>query len=81
MVVPDWSRAASQDLKTLSPTQTFHVQIAGIRRDGLRVLSPAGEEVIGSGDELLVLGMPDRIRDFRDWLEGRPVGESGTTDP
>jgi CPA2 family monovalent cation:H+ antiporter-2 len=72
MVVPDWSRGVGQDLKTLSPTQTFRVQIAGIRRGNTRVLSPAGEEVIGRGDELLVLGMPDRIREFRDWLLERP---------
>jgi CPA2 family monovalent cation:H+ antiporter-2 len=41
------------------------------------VLSPAGEEIIGSGDELLVLGMPESIRGFRDWLLERasPQGE------
>jgi CPA2 family monovalent cation:H+ antiporter-2 len=72
MTLPAWSRAVGQDLKTLSPMQTFHVQIAGIRRGGTRTLSPAGEEVIGGGDELLVLGMPDRIQEFRDWLEERP---------
>ena len=76
IVVPGWSRAAGQDLKTLSPTQVFHVQIAGIRRDDMRILSPAGEEVVGSGDELLVLGMPDRIQAFRDWLEERGDGEA-----
>jgi CPA2 family monovalent cation:H+ antiporter-2 len=76
MVVPDWSRAKGRDLKTLSPTQAFHVQIAGIRRGTTRLLSPAGEEVIGVGDELLVLGMPDHIRNFRDWLEERATGGS-----
>ncbi len=70
-LVPAWSRAAEQDLKTLSPTQAFGVQIAGIRRGGVRVLNPAGEEVVGRGDELLVLGLPDRIQEFRDWLEAR----------
>ncbi|MBK9989546.1 MAG: cation:proton antiporter [Verrucomicrobia bacterium] len=68
MVAPAWSRVVGQDLKTLSPTQAFRVQIAGIRRGKTRILSPAGEEIIGSGDELLVLGMPDRISEFRDWL-------------
>jgi len=72
MTLPAWSRAVGQDLKTLSPMQIFHVQIAGIRRGITRTLSPAGEEVVGSGDELLVLGMPDRIQEFRDWLEERP---------
>lgn len=73
LIVPAWSRAVGQDLKTLSPTQDFHVQIAGIRRGDTRVLSPSGEEVIGSGDELLVLGMPDGIGSFRDWLLERPL--------
>jgi CPA2 family monovalent cation:H+ antiporter-2 len=76
ILVPGWSRAAGQDLKTLSAMQVFHVQIAGIRRGSTRILSPAGEEVIGSGDELLVLGMPDRIRGFRDWLVERTEGGS-----
>jgi len=71
MVVPTGSRAAGQDLKTLSPTQTFRVQIAGIRHGDTRLLSPAGEEVVGAGDELLVLGLPDRIHEFREWVEGR----------
>lgn len=72
MVVPVRSRSIGQDLRTLSPTQTFRVQIAGIRRGDTRILSPAGEEIIGSGDELLVLGMPDRIREFRDWMLEQP---------
>jgi len=77
MVVPSGSAAIGQDLKILSPTQAFHVQIAGIRRGDTRLLSPAGEEVVGVGDELLVLGLPDRIHDFRDWLLGR-TPETGT---
>lgn len=79
MAVPSWSRAAGQNLKTLSPTQSFNVQIAGIRRGDTRLLSPAGEEVIGEGDELLVLGMPDSIRDFRDWVEERSASETAET--
>jgi len=80
VIVPDWSRAAGQDLKALSPTQTFQVQIAGIRRGSTRVLSPAGEEVVGFGDELLVLGMPDHIQGFRDWLEERATGDVALPD-
>ena len=81
MVVPDWSRATGQDLKALSPTQTYHVQIAGIRHGSTRLLSPAGEETIGAGDELLVLGMPDRIREFRDWLEERAAEDTASAQP
>ncbi|MFT3870002.1 MAG: cation:proton antiporter [Nibricoccus sp.] len=71
MLVPTGSPASGQSLKTLSPAQKHGVQIAGIRRGTTRLLSPAGEEVIGAGDELLVLGLPDRIHDFRDWLQER----------
>ena len=79
VVVPAWSRAAGRDLKTLSPTKIFRVQIAGVRRGSTRVLSPAGDEVVGAGDELLVLGMPDRIREFRDWVDERVAGPGETT--
>jgi len=44
------------------------------------VLSPAGEEVVGFGDELLVLGMPDHIQGFRDWLEERATGDVASPD-
>jgi CPA2 family monovalent cation:H+ antiporter-2 len=69
IVVPAGGPAAGKDLKTLIPSQPNHVQIAGIRRGETRVLNPAGDEVIGEGDELLVLGTPDQIRGFREWLE------------
>ncbi len=66
--VPSGSACAGKDLKTLSPAQQYHVQIAGVHRAGMRILNPAGDEVIESGDELLVLGTPENIRAFRDWL-------------
>jgi Trk K+ transport system NAD-binding subunit len=31
-------------------------------------LNPAGDEVIWSGDELLILGTSEQIRAFKDWL-------------
>jgi CPA2 family monovalent cation:H+ antiporter-2 len=69
ILVPVGSPAADKDLKTLIPSQSSHVQIAGIRRGETRVLNPAGDEVVGVGDELLVLGTPDQITGFREWLE------------
>lgn len=66
--VPLNSGAGGKDLKTLSPSQNYRVQIAGINRGGLRMLNPSGDEVIRHGDELLVLGTPDQIRGFKDWL-------------
>jgi CPA2 family monovalent cation:H+ antiporter-2 len=67
--VPPGSPAAGKDLKTLIPAQNNHVQIAGIRRGDARVLNPAGDEQVDAGDELLVMGTPEQIRGFREWLE------------
>jgi CPA2 family monovalent cation:H+ antiporter-2 len=68
--MPAGSPGAGKDLKTLIPAQSNHVQIAGIRRGEARVLNPSGDERVDVGDELLVLGTPDQIRGFREWLEG-----------
>jgi CPA2 family monovalent cation:H+ antiporter-2 len=75
MVVPAGGPACNRSLKEFAPMQAHKVQIAGIRRGDTRLLSPSGEEVVSAGDELLVLGLPERIRDFREWLEGR--GDNG----
>jgi len=75
--VPDGSGCSGKDLKTLSPAQSHHVQIAGIHRAGMRVLNPNGDEIIRSGDELLVLGTPENIRGFRDWLSETAPEEIG----
>jgi len=73
VLVPSGSEAVGKDLRTLSPTQHYRVQIAGLKRDSLRLLNPGAEEAIRADDELLVLGTPDRIRDFRDWLNETPA--------
>ncbi|MFT3781846.1 MAG: cation:proton antiporter [Nibricoccus sp.] len=70
MKVPSGSPADGQDLRTLSPSQHYGVHIAGVHRGDTRVLSPSGEEMLKAGDELLVLGLPERIHAFRDWLVG-----------
>ena len=70
--VPEWSRAAGQTLDALAPARVFGVQIAGLKRDGQRMLNPAAEEGIRAGDELLALGAPEQIREFKIWLNTRP---------
>ncbi|PTY03215.1 sodium:proton exchanger [Opitutaceae bacterium EW11] len=72
MTVPPQSPAVGKDLKTLSPARSHRVQIAGIHRGGARILNPAGHELVLAGDELLVIGSPDQIRGFRDWLVEQP---------
>ncbi|MBP6507836.1 MAG: cation:proton antiporter, partial [Opitutaceae bacterium] len=66
--VPRWSRAAGRTLMELSPAQTHGVQIAGISRGAQRILNPSGQETLQSGDEVLALGTPVQIREFKIWL-------------
>lgn len=70
--VPRWSRAANRTLAELSPAQNHGVQIAGINRPGKRILNPSGQEMIEPGDEVLALGTPVQIRDFKSWLGEEP---------
>jgi CPA2 family monovalent cation:H+ antiporter-2 len=70
--VPEWSRAAEKSLGELSPAQKHNVQIAGVRRGGLRILNPSAQEVLRAGDEVLVLGAPAQIESFSAWLRERP---------
>jgi CPA2 family monovalent cation:H+ antiporter-2 len=71
-VVPSWSRATGKTLGELSPAQNHNVQIAGVRRGGLRILNPNATEMLRSGDEILVLGAPVDIEAFKEWLRAKP---------
>ncbi|PTX97777.1 cation:proton antiporter [Opitutus sp. ER46] len=75
MSVPAWSPAVDQALGALLPAQTFGVQIAGLRRGGLRILNPAAQEVLRAGDEILVLGTALQNADFRTWLQVQDDGD------
>ncbi|HWA87521.1 MAG TPA: cation:proton antiporter [Opitutus sp.] len=59
------SRAAGQTLGELAPAQTFGVQIAGVNRGGVKILNPTAGERLEAGDEVLALGAPAQIRDFK----------------
>lgn len=74
MEVPGRSPAVGRSLLELSPAQRFGVQVAGVRRGSRRLLNPAGEERLAAGDDLLVLGPPVPIREFKDWLR-EPVDD------
>ena len=74
VVLPAWSRAAGKTLGALSPAQNHGVQIAGVHRGGLRILNPSAQETLRAGDEVLVLGTPVQIAEFKQWLRER-VGE------
>jgi CPA2 family monovalent cation:H+ antiporter-2 len=69
--IPGWSRVAGRTLAELSPAQNHGVQIAGVHRGGLRILNPGGQEMLRAGDEILVLGTPVQIAEFKQWLRER----------
>jgi K+/H+ antiporter YhaU regulatory subunit KhtT len=58
------SPAAGHSLKDVAATRAHGVQIAGIRRQGTKILNPSGEETICTGDDLLVLGTAVQIDGF-----------------
>ncbi len=68
ILLPARSPAANRTLRELSLIQAHHVQIVGIHRDIRRLLNPDGNETLMPGDELLVLGPPDKIAAFHEWL-------------
>ena len=71
--IPDWSSASGRTIGEISPAQNHGVQIAGIRRGQGKILNPGATEVIRPADELLVLGTPGQIREFRGWLTEHPA--------
>jgi CPA2 family monovalent cation:H+ antiporter-2 len=73
VVVPLWSRAADRTLGELSPAQNHGVQVAGVHRGGLRILNPSAQEALRGGDEILVLGTPVQIAEFKSWLREHPI--------
>ena len=66
--VPYASRAVSRTLEEISPARSHGVQIAGIHRGGIRILNPGAQEMIRANDDLLVLGAPVQIAEFKNWL-------------
>lgn len=72
VVLPPWSRACGHTLGELSPAKNHGVQIAGVHRGGLRILNPSAAEKLRAGDEILVLGTPVQILEFKAWLREQP---------
>ena len=73
VTVPEWSRASGRSIAEVNPAKEHQVQIAGIQRGGARILNPGAQEALRPGDELLVLGTPVQIREFRGWLAENPA--------
>ncbi len=68
--VPEAWPDSGKTLRELDFVRRFDVQVAGIRRGQLRIITPSGDDTVESGDHLLVLGSSDRIREFRLQLGG-----------
>jgi CPA2 family monovalent cation:H+ antiporter-2 len=71
ITIPEWSISEGRTLLELSPAGSHGVQIAGIHRGATRILNPGPGEVLHRGDELLALGTPEQIRDFKGKLAER----------
>lgn len=68
IVVPAGSRAAGATLAELALSSVHGVQLAGVGRGPMRILNPGPEERLRTGDELLALGTPVKLRAFRAWV-------------
>ena len=66
-----------QSLAELQLPRRTGVLVAAIDRAGHKVVNPAGSERLAEGDELLILGSPEQIRQLRFWLaQDWPDGEA-----
>jgi CPA2 family monovalent cation:H+ antiporter-2 len=71
ITIPEWSAADGRTLVEILPAGGRGVQVAGIHRGATRILNPGAGEVLRAGDELLALGTPVQIRDFKGRLAER----------
>jgi len=79
IMVPARSKCVGFTLAALAPTRHSGVQIAGISRNGCRIVNPGAGEFLRGGDEVLVLGNPEQIDAFRAMLrEETEAGELRT---
>jgi CPA2 family monovalent cation:H+ antiporter-2 len=78
--VPTDSPKAGETLAELDPIRKVGVQVAGIQRGGRHTLTPSGTDNIAAGDELLVLGTPRQIQEFREWLNPLPAADAPSDD-
>jgi CPA2 family monovalent cation:H+ antiporter-2 len=68
LTVPATSRHVGKSLGELALNSLFGIQVVGIERDQRPVLSPNRSESLQPGDQLLVLGTPERVNEMAFWL-------------
>jgi K+/H+ antiporter YhaU regulatory subunit KhtT len=64
VTVPVASPLAGRTLQELDLIRRFGVQVVAIERNGQRRVAPSGRDRIEGGDELLVLGTHEQIKQF-----------------
>lgn len=67
VIVPSGAHIG-QSLAELQLPRRTGVLVAAIDRAGKKLINPAGDERLAEGDELLVLGSPEQLRQLRTWL-------------
>lgn len=66
--VPPVSKHAGRSLSELGLRTHWGIQVVGIQRDGETLVSPGRSETLQPGDQLLVLGTPERVNELAFWL-------------
>jgi CPA2 family monovalent cation:H+ antiporter-2 len=72
--LPGDSELFGHTLAELELSTAYGVQVAGINRNGVRMLNPGGTEKLLPGDDLLLLGSPDQIAAFKVGARGQTTG-------
>ena len=66
--VPLVSRHIGRPLAELELGTQWGVQVVGIKRDGMTMVSPGRNDTLQPGDQLLVLGSSDRVKELAFWF-------------
>ncbi len=66
--VPLVSRHIGKPLSELELGTQWGVQVVGIKRDGMTMVSPGRNDTLQPGDHLLVLGASDRVKELAFWF-------------
>lgn len=61
---------AGRTLAELPFARETGVRVVGIKRGDTQIINPGGGQNVQAGDNLLVVGTLDELRDFRRWLRG-----------
>lgn len=68
LAVPLSSKHAGKSLSEMELPTHWGVQVVGIQRNGVTHISPGRSATLNPGDQLLVLGTPDRVNELAFWL-------------